>query len=1625
MTTRTDDADAQRQMNSGPFQKEPPHSNIITGRLTTTTTTVTMILFWGIPLATAFGTSTTTTIRMKQKTHGYTEQEQRTTERSQQNDPSVATSTTSTVAPSIIINHDPMTFETARTILSRSLELGSIVTWQVILPLAWTAIMQQQRGGVLTLSSEKKKDDNAFWNYALADGSTAPPTNAQRIRLALERMGPTFVKFGQALACRPDIIPPALADALLALQDDMESPFVNTAEMEKNTNDDSSNQQPPPRAETVIRRELESKQVDPAIIDAVLDSLSSEPIASASIGVVYRARLVNGRQVAIKLKRPEIAHLVAQDAAVLQWIAQLVEQIPALPNNNPNNNRLIAAQVSQAVEEFMGRVWEELDYANEVRNLQVFARLYGMDHPNLEDTKQQQIRGKTSSNAVQVVVPRVYEEYCTDEMIVMEWIDGSKMDISTNDPAAELRIVQEGIRCTLSQLFETGVLHADPHLGNILKAQAADGTTRLGYLDFGMLAIVPEQVRDGLTCAIVELVFARDVDAVASLFGELQLLPESVLENPNERKALAQALENAIDMVLVFPETNDQGSVPTLRFDNLLSALFQLVTRFQLQLPPYFLNNARALATLEGIARRLDPSFNVLQVVYPFVLDRLLRNPTMSPVVERTILKLIRYPETGKVDRKRTKRLLGEVSTLTGERKRKVVFDTLSTAGGRRLSKKVVTEYLRSKRDRISLTEKNMVTEYRPMALPHQRSLFLPTCQRPKWTTRTGTSGFRICAMLLICMNLFQKCWSFQLHTGFVTKMMNLGFPRHTRLWTADSSTSNDPLPALFESPQQADAVVCGGGPAGLLTAIMLAQKLPSDQTIRVYDRLSAPPNPDDETAWSDVAKFYLIGIGGRGQSALKEFGVWESVKQRCVPVLGRRDWQPEGPEEGVENIFSKKDKRTTTQVLPRDKLVGVLHSHICENYSDRIILEYGYELAPLDFDYKNGTQVLIQVSKCSDEVARMNPSVVKVATEEPVDVLCDTDSAQEVATNLLIAADGTVRTIANAIQELDEKKYAKMNSVQRIFTGKPFHVKRYVDDNQRVYKTIPINMPADWRFDVNYSARSAGGKVNFDALPANRNGQYCGALLLKKEDPIARAGVDPKEMRRRLDESLPQFSKLLSDEDVTKIATKPISYLPGFRYVGPRLRQGNRCLILGDCAHTVKPYFGLGANSALQDVSILGQILDKNDNDFTATVLEYSRKQAPQAKALVRLSRDLDRPGKLGVLTFLAPIILDSIFHKAFPKVFAPNIIQTLQREEYTFTQVARRKRLDRFGQLSIIGSVLAGMGILTQKGISLFADRTGLKGSPLLGALAGSVASMVVLKKFVSLLWTKFIAQKRDKGLSGEKIDGKSNKNEEAVETKSLHQRVSPFTIMWLLFTKYNLPAWPILLLAGASTKLFREATSTETASQSPTSLSRRRWIQQTSAFIGGISSVPNVSHAEDTEDEKAWFGQTLQPATDERPAIPLPTVSSTNRPPTLQGAIYWPVPSTIQADIATTSPAALLWVKVVDPTTNTILQSSKIPLQKIASWPFQFRFTKLSESVTVKDQQDLLVQASILLEGGTDDNQVFCGAFQGQGVAKAIPLQNTSKSDNEEAPQAVYVRAAAAVKLDAVMTPECQRM
>jgi hypothetical protein len=151
--------------------------------------------------------------------------------------------------------------------------------------------------------------------------------------------------------------------------------------------------------------------------------------------------------------------------------------------------------------------------------------------------------------------------------------------------------------------------------------------------------------------------------------------------------------------------------------------------------------------------------------------------------------------------------------------------------------------------------------------------------------------------------------------------------------------------------------------------------------------------------------------------------------------------------------------------------------------------------------------------------------------------------------------------------------------------------------------------------------------------------------------------------------------------------------------------------------------------------VQVLADVIDQTDS-LSEAVHRYSRVRAIEAKKLVTISRELDRPGGLGLLTFILPIILDAIFHKSFPKVFSPNVITMLQRDDLTFKQVARKKRLDRLGQVGILFGVFYGLGAGAKFLLVSLSKALGRQSSTVGASIAAAVVGLVLLKKLLPFL-------------------------------------------------------------------------------------------------------------------------------------------------------------------------------------------------------------------------------------------------------------------------------------------------
>jgi predicted unusual protein kinase regulating ubiquinone biosynthesis (AarF/ABC1/UbiB family) len=290
---------------------------------------------------------------------------------------------------------------------------------------------------------------------------------AVQIRTMLTKLGPAYIKIGQALSTRPDLVPPQFLEELAQLQDNIPA-FSNEI------------------AYQFIEEELGDR---PEVIYA---EISDMPIAAASLGQVYKGKLWSGETVAIKVQRPGLAESITLDLHVVRTLCIWAQ----------TNFKQIRSNLISIVDEFAERIFEEMDYENEGRNAEKFAELYG----SMQD----------------IYVPGIYWQYTGRRVLTMEWITGTKLTNLEAVAAQGLNatyLVEVGVQCSLRQLLEHGFFHADPHPGNLLATP--DG--KLAYLDFGMMSQVKPYQRYGLVEAIVHLV-NRDFDGLGRDFVKLEFL---------------------------------------------------------------------------------------------------------------------------------------------------------------------------------------------------------------------------------------------------------------------------------------------------------------------------------------------------------------------------------------------------------------------------------------------------------------------------------------------------------------------------------------------------------------------------------------------------------------------------------------------------------------------------------------------------------------------------------------------------------------------------------------------------------------------------------------------------------------------------------------------------------------------------------------------------------------------------------------------------------------------------------------------------------------------------------------------------------------------------------------------
>ena len=401
--------------------------------------------------------------------------------------------------------------------------------------------------------------DQQAWSYG---GQPTPERKAKRrraraiwIRETLLHLGPTFIKVGQFFSTRADLFPSEYVEELSKLQDQV--PAFGYEQVA-----------------AIVQQELGKP------IEQIYSYFDPTPLAAASLGQVHRAKLKSGEEVVVKVQRPGLVRLFTIDLEIGRGIAEFFQH--HTPWGGAGRDWI------GIYEECRRTLWEEVDYLNEGRNADTFRR-------NFRDMPQ-------------IAVPKVYWRYTSPRLLTLEYLPGIKISDYEALSAAGLdrrALARLGAEAYLRQLLKDGFFHADPHPGNI--AVKPDGT--LIFYDFGMMGRLRPGIKEKLA-GMLAAVVAKDAEQVVALLVELGVLVPTADLAP-VRRSVQYLLDHFLDKP--FSSKLDEISVAAISED-----LYELAYEQPFRFPATFTFVLRALTTLEGLGKGLDPEFNFIEVAKPF-----------------------------------------------------------------------------------------------------------------------------------------------------------------------------------------------------------------------------------------------------------------------------------------------------------------------------------------------------------------------------------------------------------------------------------------------------------------------------------------------------------------------------------------------------------------------------------------------------------------------------------------------------------------------------------------------------------------------------------------------------------------------------------------------------------------------------------------------------------------------------------------------------------------------------------------------------------------------------------------------------------------------------------------------
>jgi ubiquinone biosynthesis protein len=373
----------------------------------------------------------------------------------------------------------------------------------------------------------------------------------ERVRLAIEELGPTFVKFGQIMSTRTELLPPEMIEELKKLQDHAKPlPFSDI--------------------QSVILETCPN-------IDDWFCEIDETPLASASIAQVHCAILKDGTKVAIKVQRPGIPDVIETDLAILTSMAERIDSVfPDVRVYNPIG----------MVQDFAQQIRKELDFLRDARNAERMARNF-RDVPGIR-------------------FPKIYWEYSSSKMLVMEFIDGVRIDnpeairsLGLNPHAVGVR----GFHAYLKMIFEDGFFHGDPHPGNLFVTKEGD----VVFLDFGIVGVLRPEKRQ----IFINLLFALVTDDIEMMLKSLEGF--GIVINESDRESLRD------DLYIMMHDIGGGDEVQQMNFGLMVTELTETMRRYRLKVPMNLMLLLKVFVMVLDIGVTLDPKFNVGKEITPYL----------------------------------------------------------------------------------------------------------------------------------------------------------------------------------------------------------------------------------------------------------------------------------------------------------------------------------------------------------------------------------------------------------------------------------------------------------------------------------------------------------------------------------------------------------------------------------------------------------------------------------------------------------------------------------------------------------------------------------------------------------------------------------------------------------------------------------------------------------------------------------------------------------------------------------------------------------------------------------------------------------------------------------------------